>query len=123
MSASEVLEGYGDRWSIEDTFKNAKQSLGVQELQTYKRQGPERAAALGLCLYSLVWFWYLQRQPNQRTFFVMPWDPEKSVPSFADALSCLRRELWSQRIKWMFGDSAVHEHKYEFLIEALANAA
>ena len=123
MSASDVLECYGDRWAIEDTFKNAKQSLGVQEPQTYKRQGPERAAALGLWLYSVVWFWYLQRKPSQRTFGVMPWYPEKAVPSFADALSGLRRELWGQRIKWMFGNSSVHNHNFEFLIEALANAA
>ena len=68
MSASDVLECYGDRWAIEDTFKNAKQSLGVQEPQTYKRQGPERAAALGLWLYSIVWLWYLQRKPAQRYF-------------------------------------------------------
>lgn len=123
MAASDVLECYGDRWAIEDTFKNAKQSLGVQEPQTYKRQGPERAAALGLWLYSVVWFWYLQRKPSQRTFRVLPWYPEKAVPSFADALSCLRRELWGQRIKGMFGNSSVHDHNFEFLIEALANAA
>ena len=123
MSAQEVLECYGDRWAIEDTFKHAKQSLGVQEPQTYKRQGPERAAALGLWLYSLVWFWYLQRKPSQRTFIVMPWYCAKESPSFADALSCLRRELWSQRIKLMFGKSSVHDHKFEFLIEALATAA
>lgn len=123
MSAQEVLECYGDRWAIEDTFKHTKQSLGVQEPQTYTRQGPERAAALGLWLYSLVWFWYLQRKPSQRIFIVMPWYCEKANPSFADALSGLRRELWSQRIKLMFGKSSVHDHNFEFLIEALAKAA
>ena len=123
MSAREVLECYGDRWAIEDTFKNAKQSLGVQEPQTYKRQGPERAAALGLCLYSMVWFWYLRQKPSQRYFLVPAWYQQKSLPSFADALSCLRRELWRERIKVMFGNSSVHDHKFEFLIEALATAA
>lgn len=123
MSAAEVLECYGDRWAIEDTFKYVKQSLGAQEPQTYKRQGPERAAALGLWLYSMVWFWYLQQRSHQRYFMVMPWYPQKSTPSFADALSCLRRELWRDRIKTMFGKSSVHDHKYEFLIEALATAA
>jgi len=34
LSAIEVLTCYGDRWAIEDTFKNAKQSLGAQEPQT-----------------------------------------------------------------------------------------
>ena len=113
MSAEDVLTCYGDRWAIEDTFRNAKQYLGVQEPQTYKRQGPERAAALGLWLYSIVWLWYLTRKPSQR----------KSTPSFTDALRCLRRELWSERINTMFGKGAAHDHKFEFLIDALANAA
>jgi hypothetical protein len=123
MSAEEVLACYGDRWAIEDTFKNAKQCLGVQEPQTYKRQGPERAAALGLWLYSVVWLWYLERKPQQRYFFVTPWYQQKSTPSFTDALQCLRRELWSERINTMFGKGAAHDHKFEFLIDALANAA
>ena len=123
MSAREVLECYSDRWAIEDTFKNAKQSLGVQEPQTYKRQGPERAAALGLWLYSVVWLQYIRQTPNQRYFFVPPWYQQKSLPSFADALSCLRRELWRERIKATFENATVHNENFDFLIEALANAA
>jgi len=48
---------------------------------------------------------------------------KKLVFSFADALSCLRRELWQHRIKCMFGVSAVHDKKLVFLLEALAPAA
>ena len=123
MSVREVLEVYGDRWAIEDTFKHTKQSLGAQQPQTYKCQGPERAAALGLWLYSMVWFWYLTQRPHHRTFIVLPWYSQKRTPSFADALGCLRRQLWQERIKTMFGNSTVHNQKYEFLIEALATAA
>jgi len=123
MSAAEVLSCYSDRWAIEDTFRQTKQSLGVQQPQTYKGQGPERAAALGLWLYSIIWLWYINQQSSQRYYLVQPWYRQKSTPSFADALSCLRRELWSQRIKGMFGNSSVHDNKFEFLIEALANAA
>jgi len=123
MEPAEVLSCYGDRWAIEDTFKNTKQLLGGQHPQTFKRQGPERAAGLSLWLYSMVWLWYLLRKSDQRYFIVQPWNPLKSTPSFADALSCLRRELWRERIKCMFGVSAVHDKKFEFLLEALAPAA
>ena len=123
MTAAEVLECYNDRWAIEDTFKNTKQFLGGQQPQTYKGQGPERAAALGLCLYSMVWLWYLRQKSRARTFRVQPWYRQKATPSFADALCCLRRELWTERIKYMFGNSAVHDKKFEFLMEALASAA
>jgi len=123
MTATEVLECYNDRWAIEDTFKNTKQFLGGQQPQTYKGQGPERAAALSLCLYSMVWLWYLRQKSRVRIFWVQPWYRQKSTPSFADALCCLRRELWTERIKYMFGNSAVHDKKFEFLMEALASAA
>jgi len=123
MSASAVLSCYADRWAIEDTFKNTKQFLGAQEPQTYMRKGPERAAALGLWLYSMVWLWYLSRKPGNRYYIVQPWYRQKCTPSFTDALSCLREELWRARIKSMLGNRAVHDNKFEFLIEALARAA
>jgi len=48
---------------------------------------------------------------------------QKATPGFADAACCLRRELWIEGIKHMFGDCAVHDKKFEFLLEASAPAA
>ena len=123
MDPATVIGDYADRWAIEDTFKNTKQLMGGQQPQTFKGQGPERAAGLSLWLYSMVWLWYLLQKNNKRTFMVPLWNPLKVTPSFADALRGLRRELWTERIKAMFGISAVHDKNYEFLIEALAAAA
>jgi hypothetical protein len=123
MTAEEVLECYNDRWAIEDTFKNTKQLLGGQQPQTFKGKGPERAAGLSLWLYSVVWLWYLKQKPAHRYFMVQPWYCQKAVPSFADAMVCLRRALWRERINRMFGNSAVHDKKFQFLLEALAPAA
>ena len=123
LTAAEVISGFADRWSIEDTFKNTKQFIGGQEPQTWKGKGPERAAALSLWLYSAIWLWYLGQKSKRRYFFVQPWYSGKSAPSFADALSCLRRVLWRDRIKFMFGKKVVHNKNFEFLIEALAAAA
>lgn len=123
MPPAEVVGSYADRWSIEDTFKNAKQYLGGQEPQTFKGKGPRRAAGLSLWLYSMVWLWYCKLKPSQRRFTVHRWYQWKTNPSFADALACLRRKIWRERIKCMFGDAAVHDKKFEFLLEALAPAA
>lgn len=123
MTAQEVLECYNDRWAIEDTFKNTKQLLGGQQPQTFKGQGPERAAVLSFWLYAVVWMWYLSQKTENRYFMVQPWYSQKATPSFADAIACLRRCLWRERIKYMFGNSAVHDKKFEFLLEALAPAA
>jgi hypothetical protein len=123
MTDAEVLECYNDRWAIEDTFKNTKQLLGGQQPQTWKRKGPQRAAALSFWLYSTVWLWYLQQKSMDRYFLVQPWYDRKETPSFADAMACLRHRLWRERIKYWFGNSAVHDKKFQFLLEALAPAA
>ena len=123
MKPAEVMGCFADRWAIEDTFKNTKQYLGGQHPQTFKGKGPERAAGLSLWLYAMVWLWYLRQKSNKRYFIVQPWNPLKSRPSFADAIACLRRELWRERIKCMFGVSAVHDKKFAFLLKVLAPAA
>jgi len=123
LSPAEVIGGFAGRWSIEDTFKNTKQFLGGQEPQTFKGKGPERAAALSLWLYSAVWLWFLQQRNAGKLMVKLPWYPCKAHPSFQDALSCLRRALWRQRIKSMFEKTFVHDKNFEFLIEALSAAA
>jgi hypothetical protein len=123
MKPAAVIGAFAGRWSIEETFKNAKQLLGGQQLQSWQRQGPERAAGLSLWLYSLTWHWYLGQQRLWQAVRVPAWYAGKRHPSFADALRALRRVLWQERIKSMFGKRAVHEAKFEFLIESLAWAA
>lgn len=122
-TAAQVIGGFSGRWSIEDTFKNTKQFVGGQEPQTWKHQGPERTAMLSLWLGSLVWLWFLQ-QPRQAHKVAGPaWYPGKTHPSFQDAWAALRRHLWSQRIKAMFGPSPGHTQNLAVLIEALSRAA
>jgi hypothetical protein len=105
------------------TFKNTKQVVGGQEPQTWKNPGPERAAMLSLWLSSVVWLWYL-RQPARTHRVTGPvWYPGKIHPSFSDAWAALRRHLWSQRIKAMFGPSFEHNKNLGVLIEALSKAA
>jgi hypothetical protein len=97
-TGADVASRYAGRWSIEVTFRDTKQDLGGEDPQCWKRQGPERAAALSLWLHTLVWCWYLDTHPTSATWPVKPWYRRKATPSFLDALAALRRTLWSQRI-------------------------
>jgi hypothetical protein len=123
LTAGQVIGGFAGRWSIEDTFRNTKQFIGGQEPQTWKGQGPERAAMLSLWLGSVVWLWYLQQPRHAHRVTGPAWYPGKRHPSFQDALAALRRHLWSQRIKIMFGQSLGHHKNLAVLIEALSKAA
>ena len=98
--ALDIPDHYGGRWSIEITFRDVKQLLGGQEPQCWADQGPERAAAMSYWLYSLVWTCFLLAKEAERQQAIQPspWYPQKSMPSFADALAWLRRHLWWVRI-------------------------
>jgi hypothetical protein len=123
LTGEQVIGAFAGRWSIEDTFRNTKQFVGGQEPQTWKGQGPERTAMLSLWLGSVVWLWYLQQAGRARRVVTPAWYPGKTHPSFQDALAALRRHLWSQRIKTMFGESLGHNKNLAVLIEALSKAA
>lgn len=97
-SPEEVISRYAGRWAIEDTFRSVKQHLGGEDPQSWRKEGPERAAAFPFFLYSVVWCWYIQTQGTRVSWNPLPWYQSKRTPSFADALACLRRVLWRQRI-------------------------
>ena len=122
-TAAAVAERYATRWAIEVCFRDVKQDLGGQNPQSWKRRGPERAAALSLWLHATIWAWYLQTHPTGRTWTPRPWYRTKSTPSFLDALAALRRVLWSQRITTMSRSTAEEPKITAALLDTLAYAA
>ena len=121
-----IASRYAGRWSIEVCFRDTKQDLGGENPQSWKRQGPERAACLSLWLHGLTWCWYLAVHPSGGTWIPRPWYPHKATPSFLDALAALRRALWSQRITAMSADTTPAQDKTqisEALLDALTYAA
>jgi DDE superfamily endonuclease len=120
LSPGAIVSHYHGRWPIEETLRSAKQSLGGEEPQTWKRQGPERAASLSFWLYSVVWAWYLESQGPEPRLVKLPWYPKKVRPSFLDAMSALRGELWRSEVSSRSeGEPRVREITQP-LVEALA---
>ena len=119
----DVAERYAARWAIEVCFRDVKQDLGGQNPQSWKRKGPERAAALSLWLHATTWCWYLTTHPTGATWTPRPWYRTKATPSFLDALAALRRVLWSQRITAMSPSAAEEPKITEALLDTLAYAA
>ena len=97
-TAVTVLERYGGRWTIEETFRAVKQQLRGETPQSWAQFGPERTVLLAFLTYGLVWVWYLLTQGAQPTVVTQPWYQGKHLPSFIDALAALRTALWTDRI-------------------------
>jgi hypothetical protein len=123
MAPGEVLSLYGDRWAIEVTYRDVKQLAHGQEPQTWKGQGPERAANLAFWLHGATWLWYLATSGAVPTFTSQPWYRQKRLPSFADAIAQLRRVLWEERILATSHHDQDKQVITSVLVEALAMAA
>lgn len=118
-----IASAYAGRWSIEDTFRATKQSLGGEDPQSWKHLGPERVVALSLWLHASVWAWYLATQGAAPTWTQRPWYRTKRTPSFADALACLRRTLWIKRINAAPTAAGLPPQITGVLVDILAEAA
>ena len=122
-TGAQTATRYAGRWPIEVCYRDVKQDLGGQDPQSWKRQGPERAAALSLWLHAAIWCWYLDTHPEGRTWIPRPWYRHKATPSFLDALAALRRVLWAQRITAMSSPSLDNTKITDALLDSLAYAA
>ena len=122
-TVTEIVTRYSGRWAIEVTFREVKQCLGAEDPQSWKHQGPERAANLSLWLYSAIWTWYIVTFGTKHTWTLRPWYPKKATPSFLDALAALRRTLWTERIMPLSFSGRHHTKIIDGMLDVLANAA
>jgi len=125
LSAQAILERYARRWSLEVTFRNVKQDLGLEDPRNGwwrrkggsrrrpKKAGPEprgnrgrhaieRTAPLIFMVHGLVIAWYFKHGNPQsdvrRARRARPWDNQKTEPAFGDMLRALRRTIWRRRL-------------------------
>ena len=94
---AEIVARYGDRWSIEVAFQDAKQTVGVGEARNRVKPAVERTVPFGLLCQSVAVAWYaLNADPAadvDRRRREAPWYSQKRDPSMLDILAALRREL------------------------------
>jgi hypothetical protein len=98
-TARQILSTYAWRWSIEVTFENGKQLLGLEDPANRKEKAVRRTAPMALVLYSLIVLWFHREGHRHLQFPDRPWYPGKEEPSFADLLTTLRRESWRENIR------------------------
>lgn len=85
-----VLRRYSWRWSIEMTFHDTKQHLGIEEPQNRTCPAARHTAPTAFLLYSLIVWWHEQVREHPAPA-LLNWRG-KSHPSFADMLCALRAE-------------------------------
>ena len=100
MSPEEIIESYCRRWSIEETFQDAKGQLGLDEPQCRSRKAVERMVPTILYLHAILWLWAgrerLGRQAAKRK---APWNRGTTNLSLGDILEITREKHLAEMIK------------------------
>jgi hypothetical protein len=125
LNPKTLIGHYTARWNIETTFQELRAHLGLETTRGWCRNTVLRAAPCLFCLYSVVALLYAALPECRRELLVL-W-PGKETVTFSDALTAVRRWLWSE---WVFpqtdGGSAVEKlpaPAREIILSALAPAA
>ena len=95
VDARFILEGYARRWTLEVTFRDAKQHLGLADPQAQAARAVRRTAPLAFLVYGLVLLWYAEHVGAETAIWPhRPWYREKAAPSFPDMLTAPRGAGW-----------------------------
>jgi DDE superfamily endonuclease/Archaeal putative transposase ISC1217 len=126
MTAQEIIERYTERWNIETTFEEMRAYLGLETTQGWCQKTVLRAEPMLFGLYTVVALLYEQLPAAMQEQGEIQWQGKQTV-TFSDAISAVRRWLWTD---WVF-QKAGHEAAFsklpvplrQTLLYALAPAA
>lgn len=108
-----IVEEYTGRWNIETTFEDARAYLGLESTRGWCERTVGRAEPCLLGLYSVVALMYWLLPAADQDQGVVEW-PGKTTVTFSDAISAVRRWLWTH---WVF-PRAGHADAFAKLPEA-----
>lgn len=93
-----ILETYAHRWTLEVTFHDSKQFLGLEDPQNQTAPAVRRTAPFAFVVYDLVLLWAAAQESaaSPTGWLARPWYRHKTTPSFLDLLTTLRRAGWRQ---------------------------
>lgn len=107
MTPKKLIETFTGRWSIETTFQEMRAYLGLETTRGWTEKTVLRTAPCLFGLFSVIALLYAQLPSRMRDKPVIVW-PGKTAPTFSDAITTVRRWLWSH---WVF---ATPRHREAF---------
>ncbi len=127
MTPQEIIEEYTGRWNIETTFEESRAYLGLESTRGWCARTVRRAEPCLSGLYSVVALMYGLLPVEDQDQGRVAWEGKPLAVTFSDAITAVRRWLWTH---WVFprtGQSdafaKLPEAFQQFLLYALAPAA
>ena len=98
LTATQVIEFFTGRWSIETTFQEMRAYLGLETTRGRKKETVSRLAPCLFGLYTVVAALYAQMPARYQRTRLIDW-VGKTDTTFSDAITGVRRWLWQE---WIF---------------------
>jgi DDE superfamily endonuclease len=98
LSPRRIIEMFAARWSLEVTFQEMKQHLGLESTPQRTRRSVLRAAPCLMGCFSVITLIYNACNRNKPALPRQTLCHHKSQPTFSDALFTVRKLLWGQTV-------------------------
>jgi hypothetical protein len=98
MTPKDLIETFTGRWSIETTFQEMRAYLKLESTRGRAEKTVLRMAPCLFGLFSVIALWYAHLPARYTRRRAIEW-PGKTETTFSDAISAVRRWLWTD---WVF---------------------
>jgi hypothetical protein len=107
LTPQQIVEYYTGRWNVETTFEEMRAYLKLEKTRGWTERTVLRTAPCLFGLYTVIAVWYAELPARwQRQRAVERAEP--GVVTFSDAITAVRRWLWSD---WVFA-TPVHQRAF-----------
>jgi len=126
-TAEEILEWVVMRWSVEVTFEEAREHLGMETQRQWNELAIARSTPCLLALFSLIALFVRRLHPDGKVPVLTSAWYEKAEATFSDCLFLVRKHLWRSIEYTESGREAnsvyLPAHVWKHLLSCLAGAA
>jgi hypothetical protein len=124
VSAAFIIAGYCRRWSVELSFFDGKQFLGLHDPRVRSARSVERAHPMAWFVGSLTILGYcIEGHAGSHVVRDRPWYTAKVTPTFTDMLGALRLQMWEHEVYGESGEEPPSPECIERLLHKMAAGA
>jgi hypothetical protein len=105
MQVQDLIETFTGRWSIETTFQELRAYVKLEATRGRTEKTVLRVTPCLFGLFSVIALWYAQLPARYREKNAIDW-PGKVERTFSDAITAVRRWLWTD---WVFATPGHHK--------------
>jgi len=125
ISTEKAIELVAARWSIETSFKDLKEHLGLNDWQVRKEKPVTRSATLNCIALSLLTLWTYQESNKKQLdlWDILPWYKQKNSVCLQNMIQLFKNKCISININYALSEIPISKQKKKQILEICRLAA